>query len=134
MSLAALPLTVIPLILYNILVLLGIDLNASLVGEGIRMMSGGLWKLTWGDLIILAALVILFVEIVKATYTGTASMIDHGLSMVVFIVSLVQFLIVPQAATSVFFIVMMACLIDVVAGFTIGIRVAKRDIGFGADS
>lgn len=134
MSLAALPLTVIPLILYNILVLLGIDLNASLVGEGIRMMSGGLWKLTWGDLIILAALVILFVEIVKATYTGTASMIDHGLSMVVFIVSLVQFLMVPQAATSVFFIVMMACLIDVVAGFTIGIRVAKRDIGFGADS
>jgi hypothetical protein len=26
---------------------------------------------------------------------------------------------------------MMAALIDVIAGFTIGIRVAKRDIGFG---
>jgi hypothetical protein len=39
---------------------------------------------------------------------------------------------VPQAATSVFFLLMMAALIDVVAGFTIGIRVAKRDIGFGS--
>ena len=133
MSLAALPLTVIPLILYNLLVLTGVDLGASVVGDGIRMMSGGLWKLTWGDLVILCALVILFIEIVKATYTGTASMIDHGLSMVVFIASLIQFLMVPQAATSVFFIVMIVCLIDVVAGFTIGIRVAKRDIGFGAD-
>ena len=38
---------------------------------------------------------------------------------------------VAQAATSVFFLLMMAALIDVVAGFTIGIRVAKRDIGFG---
>jgi hypothetical protein len=28
---------------------------------------------------------------------------------------------------------MMMAMIDVIAGFTIGIRVAKRDIGFGTD-
>jgi hypothetical protein len=77
-------------------------------------------------------MVVLFIEIVKATYTGTASMIDHGLSMLVFIAFLVEFLLVPQASSSVFFLLMMAALIDVIAGFTIGIRVAKRDIGFGA--
>jgi hypothetical protein len=38
---------------------------------------------------------------------------------------------VSQAASSVFFLLMMTALIDVIAGFTIGIRVAKRDIGFG---
>ncbi len=133
MSLSALPLTIIPFILYNIMVLSGIDLGGSLVGDGITMMSGGVWKFTWGDLILLITLVVLFIEIVKATYTGTASMIDHGLSMLVFIACLIEFLMVQTAATSVFFLVMMACLIDVIAGFTIGIRVAKRDIGFGAD-
>jgi len=132
MTLAALPLTIIPFILYNLLILLGVDLNASMIGEGITMLSGGVWKLTWGDLLLLLAMVVLFIEIVKATYTGTASMMNHGLSMVVFIAFLVEFLMVQQAATSVFFLLMMSALIDVIAGFTIGIRVARRDIGFGA--
>lgn len=135
MSLAALPLTIIPFVLYNLLTLMGInfgvDGGGSIVGDGITMMSGGVWKLTWGDLVLLITMVILFIEIVKATYTGTASMIDHGLSMVVFIACLVEFLMVQQAATSTFFLIMVAILIDVIAGFTIGIRVAKRDIGFG---
>jgi hypothetical protein len=131
MSLAALPLTIIPFILYNVLVLTGVDLTAPLVADGITMMSGGVWKFTWGDLLLLIGIVVLFIEIVKATYTGTASMIDHGLSMLVFVAFLVEFLLVSQAATSVFFLLMMAAMIDVIAGFTIGIRVAKRDIGFG---
>jgi hypothetical protein len=42
--------------------------------------------------------------------------------------------VVPQAATSLFFLLLVALLIDVIAGFTIGIRVAKRDIGFGGGS
>ncbi len=135
MSLAALPLTIIPFVLYNLLTLIGINFNVdgggSLVGDGITMLSGGIWKLTWGDVLLLIAMVVLFIEIVKATYTGTASMLNHGLSMLVFIAFLVEFLMVQQAATSVFFLLMMACLIDVIAGFTIGIRVARRDIGLG---
>jgi hypothetical protein len=131
MSLAALPLTIVPFILYNLLMIMGVDLSTSLVGDGITMMSGGVWKLTWGDVLLLIGIVVLFIEIVKATYTGTASMIDHGLSMLVFIAFLIEFLLVSQAASSVFFLLMMTALIDVIAGFTIGIRVAKRDIGFG---
>jgi hypothetical protein len=131
MSLAALPLTIIPFILYNLLIILGFEMSSSIVGDGITMLSGGVLKLTWGDLLLLVAMVMLFIEIVKASYTGTASMLNHGLSMVVFIAFLVQFLMVSQAATSVFFLLMMTALIDVIAGFTIGIRVAKRDIGFG---
>ncbi|MBY0224488.1 MAG: hypothetical protein K2Q28_01620 [Hyphomicrobium sp.] len=131
MSLAALPLTIIPFILYNLFMIMGVDLSTSIVGDGITMMSGGVWKLTWGDVLLLIGIVVLFIEIVKATYTGTASMIDHGLSMLVFIAFLIEFLLVSQAASSVFFLLMMTALIDVIAGFTIGIRVAKRDIGFG---
>lgn len=131
MSLRAIPVTVLAFIFYNVLMLIGVDLSGSLVGEGIKMMSGGVWKLTWGDLILVITMIVLFIEILKATYTSTASLVDHGLSMILFIAALVEFLMVPQAATSVFFLLLVAFLIDVIAGFTIGIRVARRDIGFG---
>ena len=67
----------------------------------------------------------------KATYTSGTSLLDHGLSMLVFVVCLIEFLMVRQAQTSVFFFITVATLIDVIAGYTIGIRVARRDIGFG---
>lgn len=132
MSLRSIPLIAISLILYSVLVLLG--------GEGVLqkplltlpMPSKASWAMTWGDLILLVTLVLLFIEILKATYTSSASLIDHGLSMLVFVACLVMFLLVPKAATSVFFLITAATLIDVIAGYTIGIRVAKRDIGFGA--
>jgi hypothetical protein len=79
-------------------------------------------------------MILLFFELIKATYTASSSLLDHGLSMVVFIACLVEFLLVPQAATSVFFFIMVATLIDVVAGFSIGIRTARRDFNIGSDA
>ena len=40
---------------------------------------------------------------------------------------------VQQAAHSVFFLILVAALIDVIAGYTIGIRVARRDLNIGSD-
>jgi len=131
MSLRSIPLLVISFILYNMIVL---TFGAEVLGTNLfelTMLSGGTWTFNWGHLIILVTLLLLFVELVKATYTSTSSLIDHGLSMLVFIACLVEFLMTPQAATSVFFLVMVATFIDVVAGFTIGIRVARRDLAIG---
>jgi hypothetical protein len=97
----------------------------------LNMVSGAKWTFTWGDLILIVTLICLFAELMKATYTSTASLVDHGLSMLVFILAGIAFLLMPQAATSIFFLVLTALLIDVVAGFIIGIRVARRDIGLG---
>jgi hypothetical protein len=145
MSLRAIPITVLGFILYNIIVLFsgspegaadGAAAARALLGTELfsfPMISGARWSFTWADLILIAMLVLLFIELLKATYTSTASLVDHGLSMIIFIAALVEFLIIQQAATSVFFIILVTLLIDVVAGFTIGIRVAKRDIGFGGD-
>ena len=85
------------------------------------------WGFTWGDFLILLVLVLLFIELLKATYTSTTSLLDHGLSMIVFVICLIEFLLVKQAASSVFFFITLAAMIDVVAGYTIGIRVARRD-------
>ena len=134
MSLRSLPLIVLAFILYNALVLLfGVDVLDKNLFE-IPMLSGGIWKFNWGHLIILATLMLLFIELVKSTYTNASSLVDHGLSMIVFIACLIEFLMTPQAATSVFFLIVVATAIDVVAGFTIGIRVAQRDLTFGTSN
>lgn len=144
MSLRAIPLTFLAFVLYNVIVLFSGSSGAEADGAAaarallateifsIPMISGASWAFTWGDLILIVVLVVLFIEILKATYTSTSSLVDHGLSMLVFIAALVEFIVVPQAATSVFFLLLVALLIDVIAGFTIGIRVSKRDIGFGS--
>ena len=95
------------------------------------MLNGHTWTFSWGDLVILLLLIMLFVELLKATYTSSASLLDHGLSMLVFVVCLIEFLMVRQAQTSVFFFIVVATLIDVIAGYTIGIRVARRDLSIG---
>jgi hypothetical protein len=96
----------------------------------VSMVSDARFTLLFGDLLIVAALVCLFVEIVKATRTSAPTIVDHSMSLGVFVVHLVEFLTVAGAATSVFFILMVITLIDVVGGFTITIRGARRDFGF----
>lgn len=144
MSLRAIPLTFFIFVLYNVLVLFSgsppeggntSDAARALLATeifGIPMISGATWSFTWGDLILTITLFVLFAEILKATYTSTSSLVDHGLSMLVFIAALIEFIVYPGAATSVFFLILVALVIDVIAGFTIGIRVARRDIGFGS--
>ena len=136
MSLRALPLMAIPLIVYNVLVMFSGGDAAAFFTQPlftIQMIKGAQWAFTRGDLIIFATMLFLFAELVKATYTSSVSLVDHGLSMLVFIACLVEFLIVPQAATSVFFFIMTATLVDVVAGFMIGIRTARRDLNIGSE-
>lgn len=133
MSTRALPLLVLAFILYNAIVLtMGVD---ALTREIFRLhlLSGGDWVFNWGDFILLVTLVLLFIEIVKSTFTTTSTLIDHALSMVVFMAIGAEFLLVAQAATSVFFLILIAALIDVIGGYTIGIRVARRDLSIGAD-
>lgn len=136
MSLRSLPLIVLAFILYNVVVVLGGGASADVVLARKLFaipMVGRSVAVTWGDLIIMATLFLLFIEIVKSTYTSSASLIDHAFSMVVFIACLVEFLLVASAATAVFLNVTLATLIDVIAGYTIGIRVARRDLSIGAD-
>lgn len=128
------PLTLAPLLVYN-LQLFGVFGAAA--GDPwvspvftVAMMSDARFTLLFGDLMIVAGLVCLFVEIVKATRTSAPTIVDHSMSLGVFILYLIEFLTVAGAATSVFFILMVIALIDVVGGFTITIRGARRDFGF----
>jgi hypothetical protein len=99
----------------------------------VSMPSGGLWQISLGDMMLAFSLFVLFFEILKSTRTGGNSVVDHALSMIVFIVCLILFLIWPPAGTSLFFLIMLTTLIDVVAGFSVTIRSARRDYSVASD-
>ena len=84
---------------------------------------------TLGDLVVLITLALLFVEIVKATRTTAVEVLNHGLSALVFVVALVEFVTMRGFATTTFFFIVVMAFFDVVAGFTISIVAAKRDLG-----
>lgn len=128
----SIPWLVVSVILYNIIALSGGHFDYAVIRD-LHMISGAAWSLTLGDLIIVLTLVILFVELIKATRTGETSIIDHSLSMLLFIICVVEFLVVEACGTSTFFMITVITLIDVVAGFTITIRSARRDLMLGGN-
>ena len=53
------------------------------------------------------------------------TVVDHGLSLVLFLGMLVEFLLVKQAASATFFLLLVISFVDVLGGFA-------RDAAFGA--
>ncbi len=95
------------------------------------MTSGALLVLTVADSLILLALFVLFIEILKSTGASGTTILDHILSTGVFILALVEFLLVPEAGNSTFLMLVIMCLMDVVAGYSVTIRTARRDVSVG---
>ena len=91
------------------------------------MGSGALWVLSLGDVLVIAALVVLFVELLKSTSSRSTAIVNHGLSMLLFVICLLQFLLLEAFATSSFFLITLMVLLDVLAGFIVGMVAARRD-------
>jgi hypothetical protein len=136
------PLLLIPVLIYNIWAF-----GASVGGaEGatafvsqlthpqhpmlVGMASGAQWQVTSGDIFVLLSMILLFVELLKSTSTGTAAIFNHALSMLVFIICLVEFLLHPAFATTPFFLILVMTLLDVLAGVVVTIISARRDVEF----
>lgn len=125
------PLLVVPLIIYNLVAfgLVGGDGAGWVVPMfSVSMVSGAVWTMNMGDLLVAFALVLLLIEVLKSTRTGNHSIADHMMSMLVFIAYLVEFLAVPAASTSLFFTCLLMSFVDLAAGFSVSIRAAGRDI------
>ncbi len=125
------PLLILPFVIYNFVAFVFMGGKPEGWNNGIfniAMVSGTPWAITAGDFLLVVALVCLFFEVLKSTRTGSSSIIEHMLSMVVFVAFLIEFLLVGAASSSVFFLLMVMALIDVVAGFSVSITSAGRDV------
>ncbi|POF32776.1 hypothetical protein [Roseibium marinum] len=131
---SAIPFTLFALLIYNAFAFTAGAADPAFWARpviSIAMVSGTTFELLASDLLITAGLFFLFIEILKATRIGTTALLDHMFSVLVFVAYLVEFLVVQEGATSVFFILMAIALIDVIAGFSISITGARRDVSFG---
>jgi len=122
------PLLLLPFAIYNMIAFLTPGVSWTAAVTTVHMMSGQDWVLTWEDLLIAFSILLLWVEIIKSTRGGMRSVMDHILAMALFIAMLVEFLLVQRAGTSTFFLLMMIALVDVLAGFIIGMRSGRRQI------
>ena len=128
------PLLILPFVIYNALAFTiygGQPAGWANQIFQIRMVSGTEWALTSGDLLLVVGLVCLFFEVLKSTNTGRSSVVEHMVSTALFVIFLIEFLLAGAAASSVFFLLMIMSVVDVVAGFTISITGAGRDVTMG---
>jgi hypothetical protein len=133
------PLLAIPVIIYNVIALTagGADVNG-VSAMAIQLSDPargttifGSWVVTSGDILVILSMCFFFVEILKSTSTGSSTIANHAVSMLVFIVCLIEFLLLKNFQTSVFFILTVMCLLDVLAGVVVTIISARRDFTVG---
>ena len=123
----SIPVLALVILAFNLLGIAGQWMDSeSLYWDGV-LPSGGEFYLKVGDLFVIAGLIALFFEIIKAARLGAGTIVDHMLSTATFIVALVEFLLVPFCGTATFFFLMLMSLIDVVAGYSVSILAARRD-------
>lgn len=138
------PLLAIPVIIYNLMgftfgehtdAATGLLVNMSAQLQSpltiLPMVSGAGWPISSGDILVILSMGFFFVEILKSTSTGSSTIANHAVSMIVFIVCLIEFLLLPNFSTSVFFILTLMCLLDVLAGVVVTIISARRDFTVG---
>jgi hypothetical protein len=129
LSLVGVPLLIIPFAIYNMVAFLTPGVGWTETLATVSMMSGATWIITPEDALLTLAILLLWVEIFKATRASSRrGIVDHMLSLLLFITMLVEFLLVTQAATSTFFLLMTITFVDVISGFAITARAARRDI------
>ncbi len=131
------PLLVLPILIYALVAMTagsgGTYASLEAVLFGMPMLSGSRWTFTTGDLLLLIGLGTLFLEILKAARTKNDAIVNHSISMILLLIAVILFLIVPGFGTSVFFLLTIMCLLDVVAGPIVSIVAARRDFGMSGD-
>ncbi len=137
MALQVFPLLTISLIIYSVLTLTGMGGANGVAWHDIvvielNMYSGDIWRVTWGTIFLLGSVGLLFVELVRATKVGTASITNHLLSFLVFVVALLLFILAPGYGNSTYFLFLAMTFLDPMAGLVVTTVSARRDLSVGS--
>ena len=122
------PLLLVPFAIYNIIVFLMPGVSWTGVVTTVHLASGADWTMSAGDMLLALAIVLLCGEVLKSTRIGMRTVVDHALSLILFLGMLVEFILVKQAATATFFLLLVVSFIDVLSGFAVTLRSAQRDL------
>ncbi len=138
---AAMPLLALPALAYNLFALtLPGGIFAKTASQRLaeplfrfNTSAGVVWPVTLSDLLLATALVVLFIELLKSTTSRRIAIINHSLSMLLFVALLVELLLAPAFASSTFFLITLMVMLDVLAGFIVTIVASRREIDLRDD-
>ncbi|HZQ12752.1 MAG TPA: hypothetical protein VFB31_08080 [Pseudolabrys sp.] len=122
------PLLLVPFAIYNIIAFLMPGVSWSGVVATVHMVSGADWTMSAGDILVALGILMLFGEVMKSTRIGIRTVVDHALSLILFLGMLLEFLLVKQCASATFFLLLVISFIDVLGGFAVTLRTAQRDL------
>jgi hypothetical protein len=126
MFLIAFPLLLVPFSLYNMVAfLLNMPFGDTLFS--IPLLTKAQMPVTTGDLIVAIAILLFYVEVLKAARLGTKGVMDHVLALALFVGMAAEFTLVPKAATPTFMYLLVLGFVDVITGLSVGVR--RRDPG-----
>ena len=128
MSLIGFPLLLIPFAVYNIVAFLmpGVSWTGTLAT--VHMKSGADWTMSGGDVLVTLAILLLFVEMAKVVRLGRRGVVDHGLALLLFAGMLAEFVLVTQAASATFFLILVMSFFDVLGGIVLPWRSRRREL------
>jgi hypothetical protein len=123
------PLLLIPLAIYNMIAFLtpGVGWTGPVYSVPVPLRSGLGWSPTASDALIVFALLMLMFEFIKTTRAGK-SFVEHFLALLLAGGATAEFVKVPEAANSTFFMLVVICFVDLFAGFAASLRRARRAV------
>lgn len=131
------PLMTISLVVYAVITITGVGDIVTSTGTTywhevpiaeLQLPSDEVWPVTWGVLFITVSMGFLFVELVRATKTGSESIMNHALSFIVFFVAAFAFALMKGFGNTTFFIFLLMLFLDPFTGFIVTTTTARRDL------
>lgn len=126
--LRAVPLLVLPVLIYVAVSMFGGSGAITKVLIGFPLPSGATFAFDVSTAVLSLGATLLLVEIYKSTSVkNSSSIVDHALSTVLLIGAILMFVLMPNAGTPTFFVLVLMIAIDVIAGFSVSVKTAQRD-------
>jgi hypothetical protein len=132
-SLRVVPLLVFPALAYVALWLSsGGRVQERLAGQVFRlpMASGDVWQLSLGGVFVIAAVVCLFLEVVRSAIPSGTNIAENMVTAIVLVISIGAFLLLRGFGTTEFFLIVLLLLLDFLTDSTVMVLTARRTVDF----
>jgi hypothetical protein len=124
MSMVGFPLLLIPLAIYNMIVFLMPGVGFSEMLFRIQLVSGEIWAISLGDILLALSILLLLLEVIKAARPAGKYLTDHLLSLLLFGAAAAEFVMWPKFANSIFFLLTLLAMVEFFAG--VALRTKRR--------
>lgn len=136
------PLSLLPLLVYNLAAWLLYDPSPTVIVDDraaydpywdqflsiVTLPSEAVFALTYGQAIVLFAVLLLIFSIMRASRTGSNTIIGNMVAVIVLCIYIVEFLAVDSAGTTTFFMLTLIALVDTLASISVGMVAERSDL------